>query len=147
MAEEKSRVCFLICIYKMPVGNQEMLYGSLHGTWWEIRPKGCCPKGPQRRCRAGQLIGSCVWRYALHSQQRFPPPPAPLTPPFPWRMQSIFNDFIDLTIGLQRAVFIAETFRPRQHFNTHKSTFGTTLIDCKTAYICRKICFATVCLC
>lgn len=111
-------------------------------TWGEIRPQGCCLAGPRRRCRAGRLIDSCVWRYALHRQQRS----SPRTPPFPWRMWSIFNDFIDLTIGLQRAVFMAETFHPRQHFTAHKSTFGTTLIDCKTAYICRKICFATVCL-
>lgn len=38
-------------------------------------------------------------------------------------MQSIFNDFIDLTIGLQRILFTAEMFRSCQHFNTHKSTF------------------------
>lgn len=47
----------------------------------------------------------------------------PLNSPFPWRTQSIFNDCIDLTIGLQRTLLTAETFRSCQHFNANKSTF------------------------
>lgn len=39
-------------------------------------------------------------------------------------MWSIFNDFIDLTIGIQRTVFMAEMFRARQRFNAHKSTLA-----------------------
>lgn len=54
------------------------------------------------------------------SQPEIPPP---LNPPFPWRTQSIFNDCIDLTIGLQRTLLTAETFRSCQHFNANKSTF------------------------
>lgn len=113
-------------------------------TWRKIRnPKTflCRHMGEERI-----QISNCqlCWRHILCSDQKFL---FSFNSPFPWRMQSIFNDFIDLTIGLQCTLFTAEMFRSCQHLMRINLLFGITLIDCKTAYICRKICFAMVCLC
>lgn len=56
---------------------------------------------------------------------------SPLNSPFRWRMQSIFNDFIDLTVGLRCTLFTAEMFLSRQQFMWINLLFGTALIDCK----------------
>jgi hypothetical protein len=85
-------------------------------TWRKIGCQGGCTGGELDQVGHRQL----GLQYILCRQQRFF---FPLNSPFPWRIQSVFNDFIDLTIGLQRTLFTAEMFPFRQHFNAHKSTF------------------------
>lgn len=50
-------------------------------------------------------------------------------------------------LGYNALYLLLKCFFPCQHLLWVNLVFGTTLIDCKTAYICRTICFAVVYFC
>lgn len=115
-------------------------------TLREIRhPRMFLRRHTEERDRPRRLIVSCVWWHILHRQPEILFPPS--SHHFLEERSLFLMTVLIWRLGYNVLYWLQKRFVPVSTLMRINLLFGTTLIDCKTAYICRKICFATVCLC